>query len=213
MKEGNSMTKSRERVAVFLFGVIFIVTLLVLAIKFPEPTAYQYQVFEVVLGLAAAGVAGMIPGFLEVTVPTWIKAGGALAVFVLVMYKSPARLAVQRPPLMPLHSSGTWSAKVQVYPESFRRRAHIAVLAVARTPTDGGCMQIEILGVGEKCKGEQAYRNPGGSEELRSSLECVRTVEAGTSPEIIASAPNGGFLGCPGTFAVSVDLSVNFYRE
>jgi hypothetical protein len=92
------MTKAQERIAVFAFGVVFVVVLLTLAIKFPEPTRFQYEVFKVVLALAAAGVAAMIPGFLEVNLPNWVKAGGALAVFVLVMYKSPAGLVVPPPP-------------------------------------------------------------------------------------------------------------------
>lgn len=92
------MTKAHERIAVFVFGVVFISAMLVLAIKFPEPTPFQYDVFKAVLALAAAGVAAMIPGFLEVSVPSWLKAGGALAVFALVMYKNPAALVVSPPP-------------------------------------------------------------------------------------------------------------------
>ena len=88
------MTKHQERNAVFAFGVTFIIALLALAIMFPEPTPWQYQLFRVVLALAAAGTAAMIPGSLDVTVPGWVKAGGPLAVFALLMYKSPAELVV-----------------------------------------------------------------------------------------------------------------------
>ncbi len=91
------MAKTQERIAVFVFGIVFLVAMLVLAINFPEPTTFQYEVFKVVLALAAAGVAAMVPGFLEVTVPGWAKAGGAIAVFVLIMYKSPASLVVPKP--------------------------------------------------------------------------------------------------------------------
>lgn len=92
------MTKAHEKVAVFAFGVFFVIALLVLAIQFPEPTHFQYDVFKVVLALAAAGVAAMIPGFIEISVPNWLKAGGALAVFALVMYKNPAQLVSSPPP-------------------------------------------------------------------------------------------------------------------
>jgi hypothetical protein len=81
----------------FLFGVIFVVTMLVLAIEVPNPTPFQYTVFRVVLALAAAGVAAMIPGFLELTVPDWIRAGGALAVFVVVFFYNPANLLAPSP--------------------------------------------------------------------------------------------------------------------
>lgn len=92
------MTPTHERIAVFFFGVVFLTVMLVLAVFFPTPSAFQYLVFKVTLGLAAAGIAALIPGFLEVNIPTWLKAGGALAVFALVMYKSPADL-VSTPPL------------------------------------------------------------------------------------------------------------------
>lgn len=97
------MNKGHERIAVFAFGVIFVIALLVLAIEFPKPEPFQYQVFKIVLALAAAGVAAMIPGFIEVDIPNWVKAGGALAVFVLVMYKNPAEL-ISKP--LPEHIKG-----------------------------------------------------------------------------------------------------------
>lgn len=82
----------------FGFGVIFLVTLLILAIKFPTPTPFQYAVFRIVLALAAAGFAAMIPGFIEINLKpgeeTALRAGGALAVFVVVYFFSPAKLAV-----------------------------------------------------------------------------------------------------------------------
>lgn len=92
------MTKAHEKITVFVFGVVFVIAMLVLAIVFPEPKPFQYLVFKSILSLAAAGVAAMIPGSLEVNVPNWLKAGGALAVFALVMHKSPADLVVQPPP-------------------------------------------------------------------------------------------------------------------
>jgi hypothetical protein len=125
----------------------------------------------------------------------------------------------QQPPvvvesaLRSLHGFGTADAAVQVYPEKFRRRAYISASAVARTANDGGCMRIEISGVGEMCKSKTVYRNPGGSEDLKASLDSVRTIEADTSPEITAGAPNGEALKCPGADAVSVTLSVDFARD
>ncbi len=91
------MTKKQERLAVFLFGVAFVVVMLALAVAILNPTSSQYDTFRVVLALAAAGIAAFIPGFLEVTVPGWIRAGGALAVFVLVFNKTPANLVVDGP--------------------------------------------------------------------------------------------------------------------
>ena len=63
------------------FGIVFIVTILVLAVKFPQPTPMMYTAFRVVLALAAAGVAAMIPGFIYVNISEWLRTGGAMAVF------------------------------------------------------------------------------------------------------------------------------------
>ncbi len=86
-------------VIAFVFGVTFVVALIVLAIQFPRPTPFQYNVFRIVLSLAAAGAAAMIPGFINIEVSATtgllIRAGGALAVFVIVFFFNPAQLAVQ----------------------------------------------------------------------------------------------------------------------
>jgi hypothetical protein len=63
-----------------------------LAIAFPAPTAFQYTVFRIVLALAAAGVGALVPGFLEIRYKSMIRAGGALAMFVIIYFVSPAAL-------------------------------------------------------------------------------------------------------------------------
>jgi hypothetical protein len=87
------MRKTDEKKLAYIFGVVFVVMLLAVALFVPNPTAFQYTVFRIVLALAAAGVAAMIPGFLEVTISTWLRAGGALAIFVIVYFYAPAALA------------------------------------------------------------------------------------------------------------------------
>jgi hypothetical protein len=76
----------------FVFGVVFVTALLTLAVLFSEPTPFQYTVFRIVLALAAAGVAAVIPGILNVKLSFGVRAGGALAVFVIVYFFSPAAL-------------------------------------------------------------------------------------------------------------------------
>jgi hypothetical protein len=89
---------SKEKVAGFAFGIAFVVVILVLAIFIPNPTPFQYLVFRVVLSLAAAGVGGVLSGFLTVvfgnTAKPWLQAGGGLAVFAVVYLVNPAKLAV-----------------------------------------------------------------------------------------------------------------------
>ena len=86
------MTKPAERIAAFVFGVVFVSVILAIALSLPEPSNFQYTVFRIVLALAAAGVAAMIPGFIAVEVNTVVRAGGAIAVFVIVYFSSPAEL-------------------------------------------------------------------------------------------------------------------------
>jgi hypothetical protein len=83
-----------KTITAFVFGAVFLVTLLVLAVAFPNPTAFQYTIFRIVLALSAAGVAGIISGFLEVQMKQHLQAGGAMAVFVVVYFFSPAQLFV-----------------------------------------------------------------------------------------------------------------------
>lgn len=78
--------------SLFTFGIIFVTVMLVLSLFFSEPSPFQYFVFRIVLALAASGITASIPGFLEVRVSNGVRAGGALAVFVIVFFFSPASL-------------------------------------------------------------------------------------------------------------------------
>ncbi len=85
-----------ELIIAVSFGIVFVVTLLLLAIRFPHPTPFQNFVFRTVLSLAAAGVAATVPGFIsvDIAVPNFaLSAGGAIAVFIVVYRVNPAKLA------------------------------------------------------------------------------------------------------------------------
>jgi hypothetical protein len=86
------LSKSAQQKAAFVFGIVFVGVLLGIAVLFPNPTPFQYTVFRIVLALASAGIAAMIPGFLHVEVGTAVRAGGAIAVFVVVYFFSPVAL-------------------------------------------------------------------------------------------------------------------------
>ncbi|MBE1163037.1 DUF4019 domain-containing protein [Dyella acidiphila] len=85
-----------EKIAVFTFGVVFLLLMLGIVLKFPQPTPIQYLTFRIILSLAAAGFAAMLPGALHLQLPLIVKgtvqAGGAIAVFVLVYTTNPAVL-------------------------------------------------------------------------------------------------------------------------
>jgi hypothetical protein len=81
----------------FIFGIIFVTALLALVIFIPNPTLPQFEVIRIILALAAGGVAAMIPGFLNLKLGVGtnlvLRAGGALAVFAIVYFYSPAHWA------------------------------------------------------------------------------------------------------------------------
>jgi hypothetical protein len=77
----------------FLFGVVFISLIIALAVYNPNPSAFEYTVFRIVIALAAAGVGAVLPGFLDVKFRGWLRAGGALALFVIVYFFAPAAMS------------------------------------------------------------------------------------------------------------------------
>ncbi|MGH7381599.1 MAG: hypothetical protein ACREKR_05135 [Candidatus Methylomirabilales bacterium] len=93
---------SSQRKAAYVFGFIFVAVILVVALFIPRPTEFQFFVFRIVLALAAAGVAATIPGFINVDISTWVRAGGAIAVFVVIYFFSPAQL-ISEPPAQKVH--------------------------------------------------------------------------------------------------------------
>lgn len=106
------LSKQAQSIAASVFGVTFIVVLLVIAIFFPTPSPFQYTVFRIVLSLATAGVASMIPGVIEVEISDWLRAGGALAVFVVVFFYNPATLVVSENQLASMGFSTESRARV-----------------------------------------------------------------------------------------------------
>jgi hypothetical protein len=76
-------------------GAIFLILIVAIALFVPNPSPFQYNVFRIVLALAAGAFAALIPGFLEIEIPNWLKAGGALGVFVIVFFWNPAQLVTE----------------------------------------------------------------------------------------------------------------------
>lgn len=74
----------------FVFGVVFISVVLFISQTNPDPTSSTYATLRTVMALAAAGIGGVLPGFLEVKYKQLLRAGGALALFVVVYFVSPA---------------------------------------------------------------------------------------------------------------------------
>jgi hypothetical protein len=87
-----------DKLLAFIFGVVFLSAILVIAIFIPNPSGFSYTVFRIVLALAAAGVGAVIPGFLNVEYRNIVRAGGAIALFVIVYFFPPVPPAPSPPP-------------------------------------------------------------------------------------------------------------------
>ncbi|NQD94153.1 DUF4019 domain-containing protein, partial [Pseudomonas sp. CrR25] len=91
-----------EKIAVFVFGVVFLTVILTLVVVYPYPTLIQFFVFRLVLALSAAGIGALLPGFINIDLPLplqgGLRAGGALALFASVWFVNPATLGVNPKP-------------------------------------------------------------------------------------------------------------------
>ncbi len=74
---------------VFVFGMIYVPVLIYFAWKVPNPSSFAQWVFIIITALAGAGIGAMLPGALHYESNT-IKAGGALAVFVIIVLNKPS---------------------------------------------------------------------------------------------------------------------------
>jgi len=87
-----------ERYSVFIFGVTFLSVMIILSIWIPEPTKSQFFTFKLAMALSAAGIGALLPGLLELNIPliptSFIKASGAIGLFIIVWYTDPAKLAI-----------------------------------------------------------------------------------------------------------------------
>jgi hypothetical protein len=97
--------RDAQRATAVASGIVFLVVLLAIAFAVPNPTDFQYTVFRIVLALAAAAFAATIPGFIHVDMPNLARASGAIAVFVIVYFFSPAALVSGSPKGSPPSSS------------------------------------------------------------------------------------------------------------
>ena len=77
-----------DKILAYVFGIVFISAILALAFFDRNPSNFAVGVYKTVLALAAAGVAAMIPGFIDVNVQPFVRSGGAIAVFVIVFFFS-----------------------------------------------------------------------------------------------------------------------------
>jgi hypothetical protein len=105
MRNDGFWVKNWEKLTAFAFGIVFIAVLLSIAYLVPNPTVTQWFVCRVVLALAAAGIGAIIPGLIVVNVSNVVRAGGAIALFVLVYWFNPPKLVVSDRPNVSIHQT------------------------------------------------------------------------------------------------------------
>jgi hypothetical protein len=76
----------------FYFGVFFAVILLAIAVFGRDMAPLGTLICRVILALVAAGIGAVIPGMIDVNVQPVIRAGGAIALFVIVFWFNPPTL-------------------------------------------------------------------------------------------------------------------------
>lgn len=74
----------------FAFGSIFIISILVFTAVVKNPSPTEIWTYRIILALAAAGVAAILPGFIDIKYKGFVQAGGAIGVFVLILLAFPA---------------------------------------------------------------------------------------------------------------------------
>jgi hypothetical protein len=82
-----------EKITGLIFGLVFVSVLLAINLLIAAPTPSQYATFKTILAVAAAGIGGILAGTLHVegSLQKWsVRAGGAIALFALVYFFSPA---------------------------------------------------------------------------------------------------------------------------
>jgi len=88
--EGRGLTARNKTILSFVLGASLILIILIVTIIRPCPSDAQFFMYKIILAIALAGVAAVIPGFLRIHYQNTISAGGAIAVFVLVFLYEPA---------------------------------------------------------------------------------------------------------------------------
>jgi hypothetical protein len=205
---GTRMQKPTERILAFTFGTVFVVVLLVLAVAIKNPTEFQYLVFRIVLALAAAGVAITFTGFLTVNLGTWIKAGGALAVFILVYTQNPANLVT--PPPAPLDglTLEKISGDAQLIPAGTFASFAVRVVDAKKKPVSGAKVLWQTPAGGDK-----SYVSVAGNDGIATATNLYAFPNPGsylqTATLVEPEAPIG-FVTAASVKGTSIVAAFNF---
>jgi hypothetical protein len=85
-------SEDKNRMDIYLpvgIGVFFMLISFAAALIIKEPTQTQFFVIRGMFSIAGAGVGSCIPGWLNVNLKGYLKAGGAIAIFVILWSLNP----------------------------------------------------------------------------------------------------------------------------
>jgi hypothetical protein len=168
----------------FGFGATFCAALMYAALRQGATiNAYQFWLLRVVAAVAAAGVAAMVPSFISVSMKIGtrvaLRAGGALAVFLVVYRVNPPDLVVS-----PLSASTGAGSNVSRLPFE---------IADARlVPTDAGVPLLDIV-----------VSNNSADEALVTSI-AIRPV---SDVKLTSQPPKGPLLETTAVYSLLTDAS------
>jgi hypothetical protein len=110
------MERKLSIVFAFTFGCAFVAVVLALAFAGGSLDDWRFEILRIVLALAGGGVGGVIPGFLDLNMKAgtkWaLRAGGGLAVFVVLYFWSPACWVAPQPGSVTQHTKGVNSPAI-----------------------------------------------------------------------------------------------------
>lgn len=170
--------KNIQKLLAYVFGVVFIVVMLIIAIFIPEPKPFQYLVFRIVLSLAIAGVAAMIPGFLEVEISNYLRAGGALAVFIIVYSSNPVNLVTENPWVLEIRSlRGDLGDIVSAWEKIDETTVGCSTLQKEASNLGERFINIKDQKLGDKLGSKiEKYRYAQNAYIIASDVECNPTI-------------------------------------
>ena len=97
----------------FTFGCVFMAVIQALAFIGDRLDNQRFEILRIVLALAGGGIGGVIPGFLDLNMKAgqkWtLRAGGGLAVFIVLYFWSPAHWVAPQSGSVNQHTEGSES--------------------------------------------------------------------------------------------------------
>jgi hypothetical protein len=176
-----------EKITLFVFGTVFFVVLLAIAWLDRYPSNSSWYIYIWVLAMAAAGIAALLPGAINVNLSPAIRASGALAIAVLVFYFGKDR-AVEVTIVQNLKSHLDAPQGGGIDPSS---DIYVVINSKLATYSKGGNATERLDFGASDWKGAKKVsvdRGPGGVQVSYGALS------QGDRIDVISTGPSGGWL-------------------